>query len=171
MPKGADDLTKALVNDDVAKLIEIAISLHDHEVLRRERWKSWLPIAAAIIAGLFSIAVAIFKTDNAKSTADDTPRSAQTQHAPTNKCRSVKEPLQWCWVLCHIFVKPHHFCELLRNHHVQTTALCAQHFGHVLHLRLMLLSSERPRSVRETLPLPAHWRRPAKRQRWQRTAI
>ena len=44
-----------------AKLLELAISLHDRQIARRDQWKSWLPIAVAIIVGLFTIAAALLK--------------------------------------------------------------------------------------------------------------
>jgi len=41
------------------KLLEAAISLYDREITRKERWTNLIPIAVAILAGLFSIAVAL----------------------------------------------------------------------------------------------------------------
>jgi hypothetical protein len=41
--------------ESVAKLLEIAVSLHDREITRKQRLAYLVPIAAVIIAGLFSI--------------------------------------------------------------------------------------------------------------------
>jgi hypothetical protein len=65
MPKSANGERDPLASDIIGKLLDIAISLHDRETSRREKWKSLLPIAVAIVAGLFTIAAALFK---AKST-------------------------------------------------------------------------------------------------------
>jgi len=45
----------ALSPESVAKLLEIAVSLHDREITRKQRLAYLVPIAAVIIAGLFSI--------------------------------------------------------------------------------------------------------------------
>jgi hypothetical protein len=62
MPKNANGKRDLLPSDLVGKLLDIAISLHDRETTRKEKWKSLLPIAVAIVAGLFTIAAALFKT-------------------------------------------------------------------------------------------------------------
>ena len=62
MPKPDDEKRDPLPSDLVGKLLDIAISLHDRETARKDKWKSLLPIAVAIVAGLFTIAAALFKT-------------------------------------------------------------------------------------------------------------
>jgi hypothetical protein len=42
-----------LSSESVAKLMEIAVSLHDREMTRRQRLYSLVPLGAAIIGGLF----------------------------------------------------------------------------------------------------------------------
>lgn len=59
--KQGDEKRDPLSPDLVGKLLDIAISLHDRETSRKDRWKSWLPIAVAIVAGLFTVAAALFK--------------------------------------------------------------------------------------------------------------
>jgi len=77
MPKRADDHRDPLPSDLVGKLLDIAISLHDREIARSERWKAWLPLAVAIIAGFFTVAAAILKTDSTnRSSAMATPTPA-----------------------------------------------------------------------------------------------
>jgi len=61
LPKKENDKRDPLGSDLVGKLLDIAISLHDRETSRKDRWKSLLPIAVAIVAGLFTIAAALFK--------------------------------------------------------------------------------------------------------------
>jgi|ERR1051325_3839790 hypothetical protein len=86
MPKEKDDKRDPLPSDLVGKLLDLAISLHDREIARSERWKAWLPvavtIAAAIIAGGFTVAAAIIKSDS--STAGNTsPSPTPTQAVAT----------------------------------------------------------------------------------------
>lgn len=50
-----DRARPALSPESVAKLLEIAVSLHDREITRKQRLAYLVPIAAVIIAGLFSI--------------------------------------------------------------------------------------------------------------------
>ena len=64
MPKRADDKRDPLASDLIGKLLDIGISLHDREVARSERWKAWVPLAVAIVAGLFTVAAAILKADS-----------------------------------------------------------------------------------------------------------
>lgn len=61
VPKGDEDHRDPLPSDLVSKLLDIAISLHDRERARRDQWKSWLPVAVAIILGLSGIAAALLK--------------------------------------------------------------------------------------------------------------
>jgi len=57
--KGPDDKREALPNDFVAKLLEVAVNLHDRERARIDKWKPWLiSILVAIIIGLSGIATA-----------------------------------------------------------------------------------------------------------------
>lgn len=44
-----------LSSESVAKLMEIAVSLHDREMTRKQRLAYLVPIGAVIIAGVFSI--------------------------------------------------------------------------------------------------------------------
>lgn len=61
VPKGEEDHREPLSSDLLGKLLDIAINLHDRDKARRDRWWALLPIAAAIIAGLFAIAAAVLK--------------------------------------------------------------------------------------------------------------
>jgi len=61
VPKGEEDHREALSSDLLGKLLDIAISLHDRHKARTDQWKALLPIAGAIVAGLFAIAVALLK--------------------------------------------------------------------------------------------------------------
>jgi hypothetical protein len=61
MPKKENDRRDPLASDLVGKLLDIAISLHDRETSRKDRWKYLLPIAVAIVAGLFTVAAALFR--------------------------------------------------------------------------------------------------------------
>jgi hypothetical protein len=61
--KGSDDKREALPDEFVAKLLEIAVNLHDRERARIDRWKLWLiSIVVAVIIGLSGIATAWLKT-------------------------------------------------------------------------------------------------------------
>jgi hypothetical protein len=61
--KGPDDKRDALPSDVVTKLLEIAVSLHDRERARIDRWKPWLiSLGAAAILGLFSLLSALLKS-------------------------------------------------------------------------------------------------------------
>lgn len=60
--KGSDDKREALPDEFVAKLLEIAVNLHDRERARIDRWKPWLiSILVAVIIGLSGIATASLK--------------------------------------------------------------------------------------------------------------
>lgn len=61
VPRGDEDHRDPLASDLVSKLLDIAISLHDRERARRDQWKSWLPVAVAIILGLSGIAAALLR--------------------------------------------------------------------------------------------------------------
>ena len=65
LPKDAQGVRKPLTPEVTAKLLEIAISLHDREVTRKQRFitmlTTFIPIGVAIIAGLFAIAVALLQ--------------------------------------------------------------------------------------------------------------
>jgi hypothetical protein len=64
MPKRAGQNRRdPLPSDLIGKLLDIAITLHDREIARRDAWKTFVPVAAAIIAGLFAVAAAVFKLD------------------------------------------------------------------------------------------------------------
>jgi hypothetical protein len=65
MLKFPDGHREPLSNDLIGKLLDIAISIHDREVARSERWKSWFPILVAIIGGFFAVIVVVFQ--NGKS--------------------------------------------------------------------------------------------------------
>ena len=55
MPEYPEGHRNTLPNDLIGKLLDIAISIHDREVARGERWKSWIPIGVAFIAGIFAV--------------------------------------------------------------------------------------------------------------------
>jgi hypothetical protein len=57
MPKFPDGHRDPIPNDLIGKLLDIAISIHDREVARGERWKSWFPIFVAFIGGFFAVIV------------------------------------------------------------------------------------------------------------------
>lgn len=65
LPEDDKGMRKPLSPEVTQKLLEIAISLHDREVTRKQRFITILttiiPIGVAIIAGLFSIAVALLQ--------------------------------------------------------------------------------------------------------------
>ncbi|MDR6564093.1 MULTISPECIES: hypothetical protein [unclassified Arcicella] len=50
--------------DLIKKLIEIAIELHDRQKERADRWKTWLPIIAVLVAGLINIIVTVSTNNN-----------------------------------------------------------------------------------------------------------
>jgi hypothetical protein len=50
-----------LSSESVAKLLEIAVSLHDREITRKQRLAYLVPLGAVIIAGLFSILVLLIQ--------------------------------------------------------------------------------------------------------------
>jgi len=50
-----------LSSESVAKLLEIAMSLHDREITRKQRLAYLVPLGAVIIAGLFSILVLLIQ--------------------------------------------------------------------------------------------------------------
>lgn len=50
--------------DLIKKLIEIAIELHDRQKERADRWKTWLPIIAVLVAGLINIIVTVSTNTN-----------------------------------------------------------------------------------------------------------
>jgi hypothetical protein len=50
--------------ESIAKLLEIAVSLHDRDVTRRQRLHYLIPIATAIIAGLFSILILLLQVSS-----------------------------------------------------------------------------------------------------------
>lgn len=61
--KGSEDKREVLPDDFVAKLLEIAVNLHDRERARIDRWKPWLiSIVVAVIIGLSGIATAWLKS-------------------------------------------------------------------------------------------------------------
>jgi hypothetical protein len=62
VPRGAEDHREPLSSDLLGKLLDIAISLHDRDKARTDQWKALLPIAVAIVAGLFAIAAALLKS-------------------------------------------------------------------------------------------------------------
>lgn len=80
MPKRpGDNKRDPLPSDIVGKLLDIAITLHDREIARRDAWKTFVPVAAAIIAGLFAVAAAVLKLDGpvaAKTSNPSTPPPA-----------------------------------------------------------------------------------------------
>lgn len=54
--------------DVIKKLIEIAIELHDRQKERADRWKTFLPILAIIIAGIINfLATVYFNSNNYKN--------------------------------------------------------------------------------------------------------
>jgi hypothetical protein len=67
-PEDSNGERKPLSPEVTQKLLEIAISLHDREETRRQRLVTMLstiiPIGVAIIAGLFSITVALLQIAN-----------------------------------------------------------------------------------------------------------
>ena len=80
MPKRADNKRDQLPSDLIGKLLDMTITLHDREIARRERWKSLLPLAGAIITGLFAVAAAVFtavyKLDEAQKMHANSPPPA-----------------------------------------------------------------------------------------------
>jgi hypothetical protein len=63
LAKEDDGKSPPLSSDETAKLLELAISLHDREAVRRDRWKPWLiPIITALLLGLFTLGAALVKT-------------------------------------------------------------------------------------------------------------
>jgi len=65
LPKTQGDQREPLPPDYTAKLLDIAISLHDREATRRQQRTTFsatfIHIGVAIIAGLFSIAVVLLE--------------------------------------------------------------------------------------------------------------
>lgn len=77
MPKRVGENKRdPLPSDIVGKLLDIAITLHDREIVRRDAWKTFIPVAAAIIAGLFAIAAAVLKIDSPAKASTPTPPTA-----------------------------------------------------------------------------------------------
>lgn len=54
--KGIREMPSGLVQS----LLEVAIDLHDRQVAAAERWKSWIPLAGALIAALIGSATTLF---------------------------------------------------------------------------------------------------------------
>jgi hypothetical protein len=52
VPRGDDDGTKKLPPNFAFQLLQTAIDLHDRQVNSAERWKSLIPLWAALIGGL-----------------------------------------------------------------------------------------------------------------------
>jgi hypothetical protein len=73
--KGTDGKREPLPDEFVAKLLEIAVNLHDRERARMDKWKPWLiSILVALIIGLSGIVTASIKAP---------PSSPCTQVPPT----------------------------------------------------------------------------------------
>ena len=63
LAKDQEGKRPALSLEDTSKLLELAISLHDRETARRDRWKPWLiSLIAASILGLCGLIAALLKT-------------------------------------------------------------------------------------------------------------
>ncbi len=57
--------------DLIKKLIEIAIELHDRQKELADKWKTWLPIIAVIIAGLINVIVTLYTNNNSPDTGSN----------------------------------------------------------------------------------------------------
>jgi hypothetical protein len=55
LPKTGED-RPLLASDLISALLETAINLHDRQMKDAERWKTYLPIWCAVIAGIFLMA-------------------------------------------------------------------------------------------------------------------
>jgi hypothetical protein len=53
LPKGNEDKRPPLSPEFSAALLQTAITIHDRQVSAAERWKSFLPLWAALIGGIF----------------------------------------------------------------------------------------------------------------------
>jgi len=63
LAKGKEGNRPALSLEDTSKLLELAISLHDRETARRDRWKPWvISVIAASILGVCGLIAAFVKT-------------------------------------------------------------------------------------------------------------
>lgn len=63
LAKDERDKRPPLSAEETAKLLELAISLHDRETTRRDRWKPWLiSLLAALMLGLFGLITALVKS-------------------------------------------------------------------------------------------------------------
>jgi hypothetical protein len=60
LPKN-DQGTRELPSEFTGQLITAAIDLHDRQLRRSERWTYLIPIWVALIAGIFTILVALLK--------------------------------------------------------------------------------------------------------------
>jgi|ERR1700674_1679427 len=68
------DKHEALPSEFVAKMLEIAVNLHDRERARIDKWKPWLiSILVAVIIGLSGIATASIKAPTPSPCAQATP--------------------------------------------------------------------------------------------------
>jgi len=54
MPRGASGNKEPLSSDIMQKLLQTAIDLHDRQVKAKEWWKTWIPVASTILAGLIA---------------------------------------------------------------------------------------------------------------------
>ena len=77
-----NNMRELLPSDLIGKLLDIAITLHDREVARREQWKSLVPVAAAIITGLFLVAAAVLKLDSPPVVKPSTPSATVAPKTP-----------------------------------------------------------------------------------------
>ena len=63
LAKDKEGKRPALSLEDTSKLLELAISLHDRETARRDRWKPWvISVIAASILGVCGLIAAFVKT-------------------------------------------------------------------------------------------------------------
>ena len=63
LAKDAGGKRPALSAEDTARLLNLAVNLHDRETARRDRWKPWLiTLGAGIILGLFGLITALAKS-------------------------------------------------------------------------------------------------------------
>ena len=64
LPAGEDGDREPLSSESTAKLLDIAISLHDREITRSQRFAYLIPIAGVILTGLITILIMVYKISN-----------------------------------------------------------------------------------------------------------
>lgn len=64
LPRGEAGDRDPLSPESTAKLLDIAVSLHDREITRSQRFAYLVPIAVVILGGLISILIMVYKISN-----------------------------------------------------------------------------------------------------------